>query len=82
MRGGDPVRLKLRPHRSHGQTAHIKLRALHVPRGVRVSIDGSAVTIRADSGSLTGRATITLRASDGEVARTIHVRVRVTRPKR
>ncbi len=82
VRGGDPVRLKLRPHRLHGQTAHIKLRTLHVPRGVRVSIDGSAVTIRAGSGSLTGRATITLRASDGEVTRTIHVRIRVARPKR
>ncbi len=81
-RGGDTRIVTLRPHRRHGHTARIKIRLTHAPPGVHVTIDGSRVTIDARGSAHTGRGTVTLRASDGEVVRTIHIPIRVTGHKR
>ncbi len=79
---GAPVSLVLRAHRLHGQAAPITLRVTHAPKGVRVTVDGSRVTIRATSGAATGRQAVTIRASDGEVVRTIRIPIRLRAGRR
>ena len=79
-RGGDTVHrhacgrigsMATRPASGSGPT--------DAPHGVHVTIDGSHVTIHARASADTGRRTVTLRASDGEVERTIRIPIRVTR---
>lgn len=74
---GDPVRVSLSARRSHGHTATIRLRKMRVPKGLRVHIDGSRVTIRTRSTATPGKRVIVLRATDGEVRRTVRIPVRV-----
>ncbi len=81
-RGGAAISLTLQARRLHGQTAPITLHVVHAPKGVRVTIDGSHVTIRATSSARTGRQAVTIRASDGEVARTIRIPVRLRAARR
>jgi subtilisin len=80
-RGGDTVTVTLRAHRRHGHTARIRIRTIDAPHGVHVTIDGSHVTIHASESADAGRRTVTLRASDGEVERTIHIPIRVKRSR-
>jgi subtilisin len=81
-RGGGTITLTLRPHRQFGHTARVRLRTTRSPKGVRVIIDGTKVTIKARSAGGTGSRTVTLRASDGEVVRTIHVQLRLKPARR
>ena len=76
-RGGDTLTVTLEAHRQHGHTAPIRLRSVDTPHGVRVTIDGSRITIHARGSARPGRGTLTLRASDGEITRTIHIPIRV-----
>ncbi|MCY7418167.1 MAG: S8 family serine peptidase [Chloroflexi bacterium] len=76
---GAAVRVSLRVHRQLGHTARISIRTAGVPAGVTVAIDGSRVTIRVRDTAATGRRSVILRASDGEVRRTIRIPIRVTR---
>ena len=77
--GTGMVDVTLRPHRRHGHTARIRIRSISAPHGVHVTIHGSRVTIHARASARTGRQSVTVRASDGEVARTIHIPIRVTK---
>jgi len=82
QRGGDTLTVALRPHQLYGHTAHIKIHVIDAPHGVRVTVDGSRVLIHARASAHTGRRTVTVRASDGEVGRTIHISIQVTDRKR
>jgi subtilisin family serine protease len=78
-RTGDGVTVRLDRDRLHGHTARVTLRVVEAPTGIRVFIDGSRVRIRATSAARTGKQHVTLVASDGEVRRTIKLRLRVRR---
>jgi hypothetical protein len=65
--------------RRNGHTAKIKLHAIKTPAGIRVSIDGWTVRVRATSSARLGKQHIKLLASDGEVRRTVKLLLRVRR---
>jgi subtilisin len=74
---GDALTVSLRPRRKYGHTARITLRKVDVPKGIRVRIDGSKVIIQARSTAKSGKRSVVIRASDGEVRRTIRIPIRV-----
>lgn len=78
-RTGDTITVRLRRDRLRGHTAEIRLRAAEVPSGVKVTIDGSKVRIRATSSARTGRQQVVISATDGELTKTIKVPLRVGR---
>jgi hypothetical protein len=78
-RTGDGITIRLDRDRLNGHTAPITLRKVNVPAGIRVSIDGSRVRIRATTRARTGQQHVTLVASDGEVRTTIKLRLQVRR---
>jgi hypothetical protein len=78
-RTGDGVTVRLHRERLRGHTADIKLRAAHVPSGIKVTIDGSKVRVKATSAARTGTQHVTLVASDGELRHTVKVPIRVRR---
>jgi hypothetical protein len=78
-RGGDAVTIRLDRDRRNGHTAAIRLRTVEAPAGIRVAIDGSRIRIRATTAARTGKQHVRLVASDGEVRRTIRLRLSVRR---
>ncbi len=78
-RTGDGVTVRVAAHRRNGHTARIRLRTLEAPAGIRVSIDGWTVRVRATSSAHLGKQHVKLLASDGEVRRTIKLLLTVRR---
>jgi len=78
-RSGDAIAIRLHRERLYGHTADITVRVAKAPTGIRASIDGSTLRVRATSAARTGRQQVLLVASDGEVSRTITVPLRVRR---
>ena len=76
-RSGDGITIKLHRDRLHGHTAEISLRTADRPSGIKVSIDGSTVRVKATSSARTGKQHVTIVASDGEVRKTIKVPIKV-----
>lgn len=78
-RSGDGITVRLRRDRVHGHTATIKVGKVKAPTGIKVSLDGSKVRIKATSSARTGKQQVTVRATDGEVTRTVRIPLRVRR---
>ncbi|MEZ4595996.1 MAG: S8 family serine peptidase, partial [Chloroflexota bacterium] len=78
-RAGGTVTIRLHRDRLHGHTADIRVRVAKAPTGVRVSIDGSRLRVKATSSARTGRQQVLIRATDGEVTTTVKVPLRVRR---
>ena len=76
---GSTARASRAADRRNGHTARIRLRTLEAPAGIRVSIDGWTVRLRATSSARLGKQHVKLLASDGEVRRTIKLLIRVRR---
>jgi hypothetical protein len=73
------VTIRVEGHRRLGHTARIRLRTLQAPPGIRVSIDGWDVRVRATSAARLGKQHVRLLASDGEVRRTVKLLITVRR---
>lgn len=78
-RAGEGISVRLRRERLHGHTAAITLRKAKAPSGITVTVKGSKIRIKASSRARTGRHQVTIRATDGEVTRTVRIPIRVRR---
>jgi hypothetical protein len=78
-RASDGISVRLRRERLHGHTAAIRLRKVKAPSGIRVTLDGSKVRIKASASARPGKHQVTIRATDGEVTRTVRIPIRVRR---
>jgi hypothetical protein len=76
---GATTSLKVQLERRYGHTARVTVRAVRVPAGLKVHVDGMRIEVRARSGAALGLHQVVLRATDGEVTRTIKVPVQVRR---
>lgn len=76
---GETTAFKVRLERQYGHTAKIQLEVVKVPAGVKVQVDGMRVEVKARAGAALGLRQVVLRATDGEVTRTIKVPVQVRR---
>ncbi len=74
---GSTVSVTLRVERRYGHTASVRLRVVKAPAGLKVHVDGRRVVVKARSGAATGLRNVVLRATDGDVTRTIKVPVQV-----